>query len=94
MNKPPILTGTKSDSTQLWTMTPGLRMTGKQETHNVYSLPSIAQTIKFLHTAAGLPMKETWHKAGKAGIYVTWLGGQDSHQKQSTNTSLNQMRQR
>ena len=42
--------------------------------HNVYSLPSIPHTIRYLHAAAGFPVKETWLDAIKAGNYVTWPG--------------------
>jgi hypothetical protein len=41
---------------------------------NVYSLPSIPQTIQYLHAAAGFPMKDPWIKAMKLGNYLTWLG--------------------
>jgi hypothetical protein len=40
----------------------------------VYNLPSTAQAIKFLHAAAGYPVKETWISAINFGNYVTWLG--------------------
>jgi hypothetical protein len=49
--------------------------TAKQEAaSNVYSLPSIPQAIKYLHAAAGFPMKDTWVKAIKNGNYVSWPG--------------------
>jgi hypothetical protein len=32
----------------------------------------ISQTVKYLHTAAGFPVKETWTKAIKAGNFNTW----------------------
>jgi len=41
---------------------------------NVYSLPSIPQTITYLHAAAGFPTKDTWTKAIKNGNYQTWPG--------------------
>ena len=41
---------------------------------NVYSLPSTSQTIKYLHAAAGYPVKDTWIKAIKSGNYTTWPG--------------------
>jgi hypothetical protein len=46
----------------------------QEEANNVYSLPSIQQCIKYLHAAAGFPVKETWLDAIKAGNYVTWPG--------------------
>ncbi len=41
---------------------------------NVYSLPSITQTIKYLHAATGFPTKDSWIKAIKNGNYRTWPG--------------------
>jgi hypothetical protein len=46
----------------------------QEEKHNVYSLPSMTQSIKYLHAAAGFPVKETWLTAIEAGNYVTWPG--------------------
>jgi hypothetical protein len=43
-----------------------------EETNNVYSLPSIPQTITYLHAATGLPVKEMWMDAIKAGNFITW----------------------
>ena len=31
--------------------------------HNVYELPSLEATIRYLHAAAGFPPKATWLKA-------------------------------
>ena len=39
---------------------------------NVYELPSIEQTIRYLHAAAGFPTKTTWLKAIRKGNYNTW----------------------
>ena len=39
---------------------------------NVYELPSIKQTIRYLHAAAGYPTKTTWLKAIRKGAYSTW----------------------
>jgi hypothetical protein len=41
---------------------------------SVYGLPSIAQTVRYLHAAAGFPVKDTWIKAIKNGNYNTWPG--------------------
>jgi hypothetical protein len=35
----------------------------KEVVANVYSLPSIPQTIWYLHAAAGFPTKDPWIKA-------------------------------
>eukprot|EP00804_Cyclotella_cryptica_P021036 CCRYP_019785-RA/>CCRYP_019785-RA protein AED:0.43 eAED:0.49 QI:0/0/0/1/1/1/2/0/149 len=39
---------------------------------NVYELPSIQQTIWYLHAAAGFPAKTTWMAAIWRGNYDTW----------------------
>ena len=41
---------------------------------NVYTLPSIRQTMYFLHAAAGFPMKDSWVKTIEQGHYHSWLG--------------------
>ena len=46
----------------------------QEEAHNVYSLPSISQSIRYLHAAAGFPVQETWIDAIQAGNYITWPG--------------------
>jgi hypothetical protein len=40
--------------------------------HNVYKLPSLEPTIRYLHAAAGFPPKATWLKAVCQGNYSTW----------------------
>ena len=48
---PPVLTGDKSNAAKLWTIpTPDVRGT-KEETNNVYSLPSIPHTIQYLRSS-------------------------------------------
>eukprot|EP00804_Cyclotella_cryptica_P008991 CCRYP_003100-RA/>CCRYP_003100-RA protein AED:0.31 eAED:0.29 QI:0/-1/0/1/-1/1/1/0/525 len=39
---------------------------------NVYELPSIEQSIRYLHAAAGFPTKSTWLAAICKGNYSTW----------------------
>eukprot|EP00804_Cyclotella_cryptica_P009391 CCRYP_018074-RA/>CCRYP_018074-RA protein AED:0.17 eAED:0.15 QI:0/0/0/0.75/0/0/4/0/1210 len=39
---------------------------------NVYELPSIEQSIRYLHAAAGFPTKSTWLAAIRKGNYRTW----------------------
>ena len=41
---------------------------------NVYTLPSIPQTIRYLYAAAVFPTKDSWIKAIKNGNYATWPG--------------------
>ncbi len=40
-----------------------LQTIGREYIHNVYELPSIEQTIRYLHVAAEFPVEETWLKA-------------------------------
>ena len=40
--------------------------------NNVYELPSIEQTIRYLHAAAGHPTKHSWLKAIARGNYNSW----------------------
>jgi hypothetical protein len=40
--------------------------------HNVYELPSIEPTIRYLRVAAGFPVEETWLKAIRWGNYNSW----------------------
>jgi hypothetical protein len=89
-SEPPVLQGCKSNTEKLWTVLVEMDEAIQEETHSMYSLPSIPQTITYLHAAAGYPVKDTWINAIKA---VVLLPGQDSWQQQSGNTSLNQTQQ-
>ena len=40
--------------------------------HNVYELPSVEPTIRYLHGAAGFPTKTSWLKAIRKGNYLSW----------------------
>ena len=40
--------------------------------NNVYELPSMEQSVRYLHGAAGFPTKATWLKAIRCGNYDTW----------------------
>eukprot|EP00804_Cyclotella_cryptica_P024855 CCRYP_020554-RA/>CCRYP_020554-RA protein AED:0.50 eAED:0.48 QI:0/0/0/1/0/0/2/0/299 len=44
----------------------------KYTIHNVYELPSIEQTVRYLHAAAGYPKKNTWLTAIHHAKYSTW----------------------
>jgi hypothetical protein len=46
--------------------------TSKEHIHNVYELPSIEQSIQYLHGAAGFPTKPSWLKAICRGNYNSW----------------------
>jgi hypothetical protein len=40
--------------------------------HNLYELPSIEPTIRYLHGAAGFPTKASWLKDIRKGNYLSW----------------------
>ena len=40
--------------------------------HNVYELPSVEPTVRYLHGAAGFPTKASWLKAIRKGNYLSW----------------------
>ena len=44
---------------------------GNKYIHNVYELPSIEPTIRYLHAAAGFPTKESWLRAIRWGNYTS-----------------------
>ena len=74
-SEPPVLQGCKRKSETLWTGSV-LQTTRKKrkEVSNVYNLPYVAQTIKYLHAPASYPVEDTWIKAINAGNYTTWPG--------------------
>jgi hypothetical protein len=50
-----------------------LAQTNKEEyVHNVYKLPSIKQTVQYLHAAVGHPTEDTWLKAIRKENYNSW----------------------
>ena len=44
------------------------------EAHSVYYLTSMEALIRYMHAAAGLPVKSTWLKEIKHGNYNSWPG--------------------
>jgi hypothetical protein len=58
----------------LWTVSATATDNEWERIANVYDLPSVNQMIKYLHAAAGYPVKDTWVKAINAGNYTTWPG--------------------
>ncbi len=62
----------------------------------MYELPSIGQTIRYLHAAAGYPVKATWLKAIRNGNYNTWplitVATVSKHFPESEETQLGHMR--
>jgi hypothetical protein len=71
-SKPPVLQGCKTNGAKLWTASAQNTNQASKQALNAYSLPSIGQTIKYLHAAAGYPPEETWTKAIRAGNYNTF----------------------
>ena len=67
----PIIQGCKSRGAKLLTMSTSKKAM-KERANNVYNLPSINQTVRYLHTAARLPTKETWLKGIKARNFTMW----------------------
>ena len=60
MKAQPVLHGHKSNGEKLWTVASNqYKNNQEEEMHNVYSLPSTSQSIRYLHAAAGFPVKET-----------------------------------
>ena len=41
---------------------------------NTHDLPSVGALVRYLHAAAGFPVKSTWLAAIKAGNFSTWPG--------------------
>ena len=41
---------------------------------NAHDLPSVGALVRYLHTAAGFPVKSTWLTAIRAGNFSTWPG--------------------
>jgi hypothetical protein len=72
--KPSVLQGYKPRGAKLWTVSANQDANKQEETHNVCSLPSMEQSIRYLHAAAGYPPEETWTDTIKAGNYNTWPG--------------------
>lgn len=46
----------------------------KEQLNSVYDLPSTEKRIKYLHAAAGFPVKDTWVAAINAGNFSSWPG--------------------
>ena len=71
MTEPPILHGSKINGEKLWTISGKTGKNKREEVSNVYSLPSVQQSVKYLHASAGFPVCDTWLDAVQAGNYVT-----------------------
>ena len=72
----PVLQGWR-DKDGLWRLghvDKHIKSSNTETAANVHSLPSTAAAIRYLHAAAGYPVKETWIKAIKRGHYVSWPG--------------------
>ena len=44
------------------------------EAHSAYNLTSIEALVRYMHAAAGFPVKSTWHKKIKNGNFESWPG--------------------
>jgi hypothetical protein len=74
-SKPPVLQGCKNYTEKLWTLSVSKdEEKEREEGQNVYILPSIPQSIRYLHAAAGFSVEATWIKAIKAGNFIIWPG--------------------
>ena len=73
-SEPPVLQGHKPRGAKLWTVSTNHDSNKQEQSNNVYSLPLTAQSIMYLHAAAGYPVNDTWIAAIKAGNYNTWPG--------------------
>jgi hypothetical protein len=49
-----------------------LQTISQEYIHNVYELPSIAPTIRYLYAVAGFPVEETWLKVVQQVNYNSW----------------------
>ena len=49
-----------------------LYLTGNPAAHIAYNLPSVESLVRYMHVAAGFPVKSTYLKAIKKGNFATW----------------------
>jgi hypothetical protein len=56
-SEPPVLEGYKNNPAKLWMVSTTQNTKNHEESSNVYNLPSIQQSIKYLYAAAGFPVK-------------------------------------
>jgi hypothetical protein len=73
-SEPPVLKGYKNNPAKLWTVSTTQNTENHEEASKVYSLPSIQQSIKYLHAAAEFPVEKMWIDAIKHGNFLTWPG--------------------
>jgi hypothetical protein len=71
-NKPSVLQGCKAKG--LWSVKMEEQDPKREMINSVYSIPLTKGKIKFLHTAVGYSVEDTWIKAINAGNYLTWPG--------------------
>jgi len=53
---------------------PGAAQLATLSAYSAYDLPSVEALVRYLHAAAGFPVKSTWLKAIKAGNFASWPG--------------------
>jgi hypothetical protein len=73
-SEPPVLRGSKPTGSNLWTVLTDGSKPKCEEENNIYDLPLTKELIKYLHTSAGHPVKDTWAKAIKAENFTMWPG--------------------
>ena len=81
----PILQGWREENLpRLWRVALGSNKIQKEpytttsqkipEASNVYDLPSMEALVRYMHAAAGSPVRYTWLKAIKNGNFNSWPG--------------------
>jgi len=68
----PTLQGSKTKGVKLWTIEANDTSAKERANKEVYNLPSIAQTVRYLHATTGFPTEETWIKSIKKRNHNTW----------------------
>jgi hypothetical protein len=66
-SKPPVLQGCKNNQEIFWTVSENQNDQISEEANNLYSSPSIPQTITYLHAAAGFPVEKHGWAQSKQG---------------------------
>jgi hypothetical protein len=71
-SEPPVLRGSKPTGSKLWTVLTDGNESKREEVNNVYNSPLMKELIRYLHATEGHPVKDTWTKEIKVGIFTTW----------------------
>jgi hypothetical protein len=73
-SEPPVIRGSKPTGSKLWTVLTDVNKSKCEEVNIVYHLPSMKESIRYLHAAAGHSVKDNWTKTIKAENSTTWPG--------------------